>query len=72
MLLTNGVNVIRNFNDILSPTEKKERNDTTSWLMNGFWSAVLDSGLTYVHMEGVLIYLVQMPWYCQRGWGKTW
>lgn len=25
MLLTNGVNVIRNFNDILSQTEKKER-----------------------------------------------
>ncbi|MCI77735.1 endonuclease/exonuclease/phosphatase family protein, partial [Trifolium medium] len=40
------------FNDILAPSEKKGRNERAPWLINGFRSAVLDSGLVDVHMEG--------------------
>ncbi|GAU37567.1 hypothetical protein TSUD_154000 [Trifolium subterraneum] len=39
------------FNDILSPNEKKGRN-RASWLINGFRSSVLDSVLSDIHMEG--------------------
>jgi hypothetical protein len=44
--------VVGDFNDILAPSEKKGRNERASWLINGFRSAVLDSGLSDVHMEG--------------------
>jgi exonuclease III len=44
--------VIGDFNDILAPSEKKGRHERASWLINGFRSAVLDSGLSDVHMEG--------------------
>ncbi|CAJ2660552.1 unnamed protein product [Trifolium pratense] len=44
--------VLGDFNDILSPSEKKGRNDRAPWLINGFRSAVLESGLADVHMEG--------------------
>ncbi|PNX81081.1 hypothetical protein L195_g037096, partial [Trifolium pratense] len=44
--------VLGDFNDILSSSEKKGRNDRAPWLINGFRSAVLESGLADVHMEG--------------------
>ncbi|XP_045822393.1 uncharacterized protein LOC123915300 [Trifolium pratense] len=44
--------VFGDFNDILSSSEKKGRNDRAPWLINGFRSAVLESGLADVHMEG--------------------
>ncbi|WJX93691.1 hypothetical protein P8452_75185 [Trifolium repens] len=44
--------VVGDFNDILSPHEKKGRNERATWLINGFRSAVLDSGLSDIHMEG--------------------
>jgi hypothetical protein len=44
--------VIGDFNDILSPTEKKGRAERAPSLINGFRSAVLDSGLNDVHMQG--------------------
>jgi exonuclease III len=46
--------VLGDFNDILSPSEKKGRTDRAPYLINGFRSAVLDSGLADVHMEGYL------------------
>jgi hypothetical protein len=44
--------ILGDFNDILLPSEKKGRNDRAPWLINGFRSAVLDSGLVDIHMEG--------------------
>jgi hypothetical protein len=44
--------VIGDFNDILSDSEKKGRTVRSSWLINGFRSAVSESGLSDVHMEG--------------------
>jgi endonuclease/exonuclease/phosphatase family metal-dependent hydrolase len=44
--------VVGDFNDILSPHEKKGRNERASWLINGFRSAVLYFGLSDIHMEG--------------------
>ncbi|WJX56899.1 hypothetical protein P8452_42513 [Trifolium repens] len=44
--------VVGDFNDILSPHEKNGRNERAYWLINGFRSAVLDSGLSDIHMEG--------------------
>ncbi|WJX95852.1 hypothetical protein P8452_77121 [Trifolium repens] len=43
--------IIGDFNDILSAIEKKGRAKRSPWLINGFRSAVSDSGLTDVHME---------------------
>jgi len=40
------------FNDILSPNEKKGRNERANWLISGFRRAVQDAGLVDVHMEG--------------------
>ncbi|MCH81724.1 endonuclease/exonuclease/phosphatase family protein [Trifolium medium] len=44
--------IIGDFNDILSSIEKKGRVERANWLINGFRQAVLDFGLSDVHMEG--------------------
>ncbi|MCH80906.1 replication protein A 70 kDa dna-binding subunit, partial [Trifolium medium] len=44
--------IIGDFNDILSENEKKGRAERANWLINGFRQAVLDVGLSDVHMEG--------------------
>lgn len=46
--------IIGDFNDILSPHEKKGNNERANWLINGFRNAVCDSGLAEVHTEGYL------------------
>lgn len=40
------------FNDILSPQEKKRNNERANWLINGFQNAVFDAGMSDVHIEG--------------------
>jgi len=42
------------FNDILSPNEKKGKNERANWLINGFRNTVTDAGLSDVHTEGYL------------------
>ncbi|CAJ2652404.1 unnamed protein product [Trifolium pratense] len=44
--------IIGDFNDILDAIEKKGRSERPNWLINGFRQAVLDSGLSDVHMDG--------------------
>jgi len=56
--LTNSSNlpwcILGDFNDILSPNEKKGRNEIANWLINGFRNAVIDAGLSDVHTDGYL------------------
>jgi hypothetical protein len=44
--------ILGDFNDILDANEKRGRNLRSSWLINGFRQAVLDSGLSDVPFEG--------------------
>jgi endonuclease/exonuclease/phosphatase family metal-dependent hydrolase len=44
--------IIGDFNDIIAPSMKKGRNDRATWLINDFCSAVLDCGLTDIHIKG--------------------
>ncbi|CAJ2669983.1 unnamed protein product [Trifolium pratense] len=44
--------IIGDFNDILSVNEKKGRNERPNWLIDGFRKAIIDAGLSDVHMEG--------------------
>lgn len=46
--------ILGDFNDILSPNEKKGRNERANWLINGFRNAVTDAGLSDVYTEGYL------------------
>jgi exonuclease III len=44
--------ILGDFNDILSPTEKKGRSERANWLINGFRNAVSDAGLSDVYSVG--------------------
>ena len=46
--------IIRDFNDIISPHEKKGNNEKANWLINGFRNVICDSRLADVHTEGYL------------------
>jgi len=44
--------IIRDFNDILSATEKRGRVDRDLCLIQGFRQAVIDAGIIDIHVEG--------------------
>jgi len=44
--------ILGDFNDIISPSKKKGRNERANWLISGFRKVVPNVGLVDVHMEG--------------------
>ena len=46
--------ILGDFNDILSPHEKKGNNARANWLINGLRNVVCDFGLADIHTEGYL------------------
>ena len=44
--------IFGDFNDILEASEKRGRTIRPQWLINGFWQAVLDVGLSDVPLDG--------------------
>lgn len=44
--------ILRDFNDLLLPEEKRGKHPRPRYLLNGFWRAIDDCGLLDIVMEG--------------------
>ncbi|KAJ8624646.1 hypothetical protein MRB53_033176 [Persea americana] len=55
------------FNDLLAANEKRGKRDHPNWLLQGFKSAITDSGLIDLGMEGYRFTWERFTWERSRG-----